>query len=395
MKVSRQSSESICPLPFLHTYITANGSAVACCESQEQVLGESTTDFSKIWNGETYKKLRQDLLAGEKPKTCQKCWNNEALALPSNREEMWRDYESGLFGQQSLVVENDFSVSKRPWSIEMKCSNLCNLKCRMCHPESSHRVNEDQEIISRYRKNIPWSSTVLSSKKTVTGLIELGKDFFNNLSVVQYSGGEPLISDEQLDFTQTILKYNPENIHLRYATNLTHLNYKNVSYPEIWKNFKQINIKVSIDGLNDVYDYIRVGSQFEKVVNNIKRLQDFNLPNLSLSIGFTTQAYNVYQMPEFLDYFEKVVPRKAITTHLLHAPKMMMIDVFPENIREKIIRKFEQERPELSQIITLLRESPRIEKYWQSLCNYTKEMEAKYSIDSGFEYLLQKYLADF
>jgi sulfatase maturation enzyme AslB (radical SAM superfamily) len=264
----------------------------------------------------------------------------------------------------------------------------------MCHPESSHRVNEDREIISRYRKNLPWSDKILSSQKTVSGLIERGADFFNQLTVVQYSGGEPLISDEQLDFTQTILKYKPENIHLRYATNLTHLSYKNVSYPEIWKHFKKVNVKVSIDGLDDVYNYIRVGSQFEKIVSNIKKLQDFNLPNLSLSIGFTTQAYNLYQLPEFLDYFEKIIPRQAITTHLLHSPKMMMIDVYPEEIRKKLIRKIET-RVDLAPMVSLLKKTPPNEKYWKSLCLYTKEMENKYSIESGFHFLLQKYLADY
>jgi uncharacterized Fe-S cluster-containing radical SAM superfamily protein len=395
MQINRETSKTICPLPFMHTYITANGSAVACCESQESILSPSTNNFQAMWNSQDYKNLRQALLQGEKPEVCRKCWSNEEIGMPSNREDMWRDFETGLFGKPSLNVNEDFSVSPAPVAIEIKTNNLCNLKCRMCHPESSHRVGEDKEIIVKYRKNLPWSQTVLSSAQTVGAFFSEGDTFFKNLSVVQYSGGEPLISDEQLDLTKKLLQFEPENIHLRYSTNLTHLSYKQTSYPDIWKNFKKIHVKVSIDGVNDVYDYIRVGGQFEKVVGNIKKLQDFQLPNLQLSIGFTTQAYNVFQLPEFLEYFEKIVPRSAITTHLLHSPKMMMVDVYPLAIRERLIHKLQSRRSDLGNVISVLQKSSQEAPYWTALCNYTRELETKYSVGFGFHSLLEKYLADY
>lgn len=395
MRITRQVSPTICPLPFMHTYITANGSAVACCEAQEDILAPSSPAFLSMWNSDKYKMLRQSLLAGEKPTTCRKCWSNEEMGLLSNREEMWRDLEAGLFGSPKLFVENDASVMNPPVAIEIKTNNLCNLKCRMCHPESSHRVGEDREIISKYRKNLPWSEKILSSQETVSSFLDLGEDFFRHLNVVQYSGGEPLISDEQLELTKTLLKSTPENIHLRYATNLTHLSYKQTSYPEIWRHFKKVHVKVSIDGVDDVYNYIRVGSQFEKVVDNIKRLQDFQLPNLNLSIGFTTQAYNVFQLPEFLDYFEKLVPRQAITTHLLHSPKMMMIDVYPPSWKEKLIQKLQSRRDDLMQVVSVLKKDLVAETHWKALNNYTQEMEKKYQVGAGFHFLLEKYLAGY
>ncbi len=348
-----------------------------------------------MWNSQNYKNLRQALLRGEKPELCRKCWSNEEIGMPSNREDMWRDLETGLFGDPNLAVHEDFLVSETPAAIEIKTNNLCNLKCRMCHPESSHRVGEDKEIIVKYRKNLPWSQTVLSSGQTVGALFSEGDAFFKKLSVVQYSGGEPLISDEQLELTQKLMQFEPGKIHLRYSTNLTHLSYKKTSYPDIWRNFKKVHVKVSIDGVNDVYDYIRVGGHFEKVVENIKRLQDFQLPNLQLSIGFTTQAYNVFQLPEFLEYFEKIVPRNSITTHLLHSPKMMMVDVFPPAIRERLIHKLQSRRTDINNVIAVLQKSTSEASYWTALCNYTQELETKYSISFGFRSLLDKYLAGY
>ena len=395
MQVTRQSSSTICPLPFMHTYITANGSAVACCESQENILSPTRENFKTMWNSEKYKDLRRSLLAGERPEACRKCWANEDMGLLSNRLEMWRDFEAGLFGCPKLMVDENGEVQISPLALEIKTNNLCNLKCRMCHPESSHRIGEDKEIISKYRKHLPWSEKILSSQQTVSSLLNGGEQFFRNLNVVQYSGGEPLISDEQVALTEKFLQNNPERIHLRYATNLTQLNYKNMNYPEIWKHFKKVNIKVSADGLFDVYNYIRVSGQFEKIVDNIKRLQDYQLPNLHLSIGFTTQAYNVYQLPEFLDYFEKIVPRQAITTHLLHSPQMMMIDVYPDDVREKIIRKIKTHRNDLSSIVTVLEGKESKPSLWEQLNRYTEEMEQKYNVTNGFRFLMTKYLADY
>lgn len=393
MRIHRQSSTTLCPLPFIHTYVTANGSLVACCESQETLMAESQESLQQMWNSQSYRQLRQELLSGKKPQLCQKCWSNEEMGVLSNREEMWRDFEAGLFGSQELNVNDDGVVDDFPRALEIKTNNLCNLKCRMCHPESSHRIGEDQEIIVKYRKNLPWSKKVLSSQNTVKALLGAGDRFLKNLSVVQYSGGEPLISDEQLELTQTLLKKNPEEIHLRYATNLTHLSYKQVEYPQIWKHFKKVHIKVSIDGIEDVYNYIRVGSSFQKVIENLHCLLDQRSSNVHVSIGFTTQAYNVFQLPEFLNYFEKIVPRSAITTHLLHSPKMMMVDVFPEKYKEKLIKKL-KERKDTQPIIGVLENSLFKEKDWQSLQDYTEEMEKKYNIRFGFNYLMEKYLSE-
>ena len=202
--ISKNTSKTICPLPFLHTYIEANGSIVACCEAQDTMLGKENEPLETIWNNSNYKTLRAQLSSGEKPELCTKCWRNEDLGVKSNREEAWEYYDY-LFGEDTEIhCNSDFSVDRLPIAIEVKCSNLCNLKCKMCHPKSSNRIIEDREIIDKYRPKMPWSDGVLSAENKINELIQSDDNFFDNLRLVQFSGGEPLLSDAQFDFLKKL-----------------------------------------------------------------------------------------------------------------------------------------------------------------------------------------------
>jgi sulfatase maturation enzyme AslB (radical SAM superfamily) len=392
--INNQLSPTICPLPFMHTYIKANGAMTACCESQETQLSKpsDSTSFYDRWNNQEYKKLRQSLINGEKPAACQKCWVNEELGIESNRQEAWDQFNKGFFRSKNIQVTQSYQVAEEPSSIELKSSNLCNLKCRMCHPSSSFRIKEDREIIDLYRPGLTWKESPSRSQKTIDQLLTNEAKSLNNVKVVQFSGGEPLISTEQIDFVKSLLEKNPETIHLRYSTNLTHLAYMNTDYPELWKNFEQVNIKISLDGIDDVYDYIRVGANFESVLNNLNQLLSLNMKNLTFGIGFTTQAYNVFQLPEFLNFFEKLIPRDLITTHLLHSPALLMINIFPDEIKERIINKIQAQRTDLDFVINVLKKSLGQPTLWNSFCDYTNAMDKKYNLTKGFPFLLQKYL---
>jgi hypothetical protein len=74
---------------------------------------------------------------------------------------------------------------------------------------------------------------------------------------------------------------------------------------------------------------------------------------------------------------------------------MMMVGVYPEELRGKLINKLRSKRTDLGAVISVL-EKPFLPKsLWVSLCNYTEELEKKYSVSEGFKFLLKKYLADY
>jgi len=263
----------------------------------------------------------------------------------------------------------------------------------MCHPESSHRIHEDREVVSQFRKDLPWSSTPLKATKLLNELKENKNNSIGNLRVLQYSGGEPLISREQFEFTNHIADEFGENIHLRYSTNLNNLKFEQYDVINLWKKFNKVHVKVSVDGIHDVYDYIRVGGSFDTLVKNIDILQSAKLDNVDLAFGFTTQIYNMFQLPEFLDFFTQYIDIRRITTYLLYAPNFMCVENYPADIKEKIILKLESSKWDFKDKILFLKNSHNNNSIkWESLLRYTKLLEEKNSPKYRFTDLIQKYL---
>ena len=214
-----------------------------------------------------------------------------------------------------------------------------------------------------------------------------------NLRVLQYSGGEPLISREQFEFTNHIADEFGENIHLRYSTNLNNLKFEQYDVINLWKKFNKVHVKVSVDGIHDVYDYIRVGGSFDTLVKNIDILQSAKLDNVDLAFGFTTQIYNMFQLPEFLDFFTQYIDIRRITTYLLYAPNFMCVENYPADIKEKIILKLESSKWDFKDKILFLKNSHNNNSIkWESLLRYTKLLEEKNSPKYRFTDLIQKYL---
>lgn len=395
IKLHNQISKTFCPLPFLGFYGSAKGEIVPCCEAQETVMSNFGESFLETWNNSHYKKLRKAFLNGERPASCWKCWENEDNGQYSNRERARDDLDANFFGHSEFWTSDDGEVTDAPAFLELKPSNICNLKCRMCGPESSFRIGEDQEIIDEFRPGWVWPERPSRASELFNQIMSGGDDVASRIRVLQYSGGEPLVSEEQYRLTHHLAEKYGHQIELRYATNLTQLKFEKYQALEIWRKFKFVNVKISADGVGDVYDYIRVGASFDRLRENIEAVQELNLPNIRLMIGFTTQAYNAFQLPETYDVFHKLISDLSISSHLLFTPNIMSLDVYPPKLRERVIRKLQSSNWDFQSKIHYLKEneySPLLEDRWNRLLSFTDAMEKKYGITNGFHYLLEKYL---
>lgn len=161
-------------------------------------------------------------------------------------------------------------------------------------------------------------------------------------------GGEPLLIDRHYDLLKTIIKTGrPDKTIIEYNTNLTFLPEK---IYEIWKHFKKIQIGVSIDGTGALNNYIRHPSRFEKIEKNLEVI-DKRFDNIQVWIAVTVSAYNIFHLPELIEWklkkrflkvnYEKTSPNPLITAHLLHTPPFLSIKTLPKSYKEKVKEKFE------------------------------------------------------
>ena len=109
-----------------------------------------------------------------------------------------------------------------------------------------------------------------------------------------------------------------------------------------------------MDGVGEVYNYIRQDGDWDTVYENMLALS--LIDGIDLAVGITVQAHNVYQMPEFYDFWkESPVDLKFITANILQTPNYLSPAVWQGNYKNSIIshlRSAEKRHPEMDRFAT-------------------------------------------
>ena len=149
------SNDAICVIPWVHLNITPQGKVRHCCVGTDynNYAGDlSDNTIEEIFNGEYMQKLRLQMLAGEKPSICSKCYETENSGASSSRVVHNSFYKNKLKALPELTNNNGTvdSVDLSYW--DFRFSNLCNYKCRTCSPESSSSWVSDAKEIEWFNK---------------------------------------------------------------------------------------------------------------------------------------------------------------------------------------------------------------------------------------------------
>ncbi len=327
-----------CYYPDHYTYIDAVGDTYYCCysrgHSRGSILKENLED---IFRGHTYAEIREKLKGGEFPAGCFTCSNLEksGLSSPRTKKEIVRD------GPPRLQ------------EIEMKLSNKCNFRCRMCYIGSSSRWAELPEIQRKYRKSEsqteefdqsiekhlqlkPYASWLSKENHSLQNIL----DSMGAVERISFSGGEPLYQNEHYDFLDAIPKDQKRKIELFYTTNLSMLKFEGKAIDHYWNDFKSVELQVSADGVYDVYDYIREGGKFSTLEKNLKTISSWD-SIIRTSINCTIQAYNIFQIPEITQYYHSEFPDFELRLAHLVNPQFLSSRVFPKVTTEQILKRIE------------------------------------------------------
>jgi sulfatase maturation enzyme AslB (radical SAM superfamily) len=275
------NKDTFCILPFIHLYSNTQGIVSPCCISEKfkskKTLKNSNVD--EVFNTPEFKTLRKELIAGTKSKVCNRCWHVESKGIHS-----YRNHWNEKFGFE-YEMEDDGYVSPKFKYIDIRFSNLCNFKCIMCMYEysSSHWTKELEN------KGIP---KVINIKDNIVSELS---PYISNLQQIYFAGGEPLIMKEHYEMLDLLHSTN-RNIEIEYTTNLSIIKEDFQTLVNKWKDFKSVKIQVSLDGLHEIGERIRVGMKTNIVLENIKLLQK---NNIQYTISFSVGNYNILNIFEF------------------------------------------------------------------------------------------------
>lgn len=393
--------------PFTGLATREDGAVKVCCRSQPigWIQEQSIED---IWNGAAMQEVRKQVLCGERPEVCKPCFDLEDQGVESLRQR----HINGIIPESRInlypnALENlreDYTMPFEFPTMEIKLNNLCNLKCRMCNPLDSTSWKDWDEVKPFYEKEknylVPTVAKLVRVPGQYIGPFDNTDNWWSSFEKllpyfrrVEFAGGEPLMDPQHYKILD-MLKSHGNNIELKYATNGTTLGIsKGRTIHDYWPYFRSVAVNVSIDGIHDVYNYIRTNSVFDEVEKNIKEIQ--TIPNVSRIVGaFTAQAGNMLQAAECIDYF---LNKMGIVfySHRVSYPNVLSAQVLPPDLKKIAIERLHDVSTRVSNF-EIVKKYPILEKITQQQIqdniNYlqAKDESHKWQEFLDFNYRLDK-----
>jgi MoaA/NifB/PqqE/SkfB family radical SAM enzyme len=333
-------SKTFCVMPWNSLATNASGVYRVCCNSipgkntirgeQGELLKIYTHLPSQVWNAPTYKEIRQQMLDGERPAMCERCFKEEDAGIDSARVNYNRKWYN---------ESKNYDVVETPniEYVDLRLGNLCNLRCRMCNPYSSNQWVEEwndvvvkAELVPNFAiskeeavrlSNMDWPS----KNKTWDSLIEVA----NTIEEIYLTGGEPTLALEQYKLFDILIEKDlARNIKLKYNTNLTNIPKKMIEY---WSKFKKIQINASIDAYGDLNRYIRYPTAWVSVEKNMDKFVE--MPNVEVQLHCTVQTYNILNLNQLFDWMKKYNNVK-LYLNILNHPQVLNIRILPKELKE-------------------------------------------------------------
>ena len=270
--------KTFCSAPWFQVRIDWDGKYRPCAEFNEAnsqftgitqySINDSTVDE---WLSCEYSQyLRKELSQGKQLSECNQCWQKENNNITSTRQHINNTVTNNQGNNLDntwvkLFVNRDKSYKNyKLISADVKLSNTCNFSCAMCSPSDSSKIHKqwksDQtnKFVQEYTKKQPkYFENILLNYKTKRGYQHLKDILSHPISYLKVLGGEPLLDKELFN----ILKDQPldkkSKIRLHIVTNGSQ---NLVAAADALKDYKLVGFTVSLEGIGNIQDYTRPGS---------------------------------------------------------------------------------------------------------------------------------------
>ena len=349
----------LCTAPLTSILIDTNKGIRPCCYYEGDFLGNiKEQTIKEIMSNEKWQKLKEQMYAKE--------WPTECLGCKKIEDDSGRSLRHSYIGDGGIDTEGweDGNIT----ILEFNGSNICNLACLHCHGGFSSKwvieakkvreytiskqfdTETENRMLTQYRSlieltdnnryqptnsmHVPDSDLVLENIKQ----LDLSK-----LKMAIFKGGEPMLNDE----TMQVLIYLDEinllgNISVSISTNGTYVNEKVV---ELLAKCKDVQYLISIDGIDELFNYIRYGDAKFDTVEKVLAIIN-KLPNTVIAINNTAMNYNAFSLLEIRDWaikmsktYNRLAPMVNFN-NFVQSPLYLSMNTLTDDTRKYLIKYY-------------------------------------------------------
>ncbi len=329
-KAVKDLPPNFCRLPWLNVDIDPTGLIRPCCKFMQRNYTTrftvATHSLDEYKNSEFIRTLKQEMLDGKKPVGCDRCWLDEKNGIKSKRILDWE--------RHTQEFENYDLESDEILVLGLSLGSYCNLKCWVCGPFSSSKWIKEWESHTGQRIEI---QEFYKDDQFIRDIM----DHIGSVIHIDFPGGEPLLTGvtEQHKILNHLIEIGAApRISLHYTTNATA--FPGPEYWGEWKEFKNVDIQMSIDDIGDRFEFNRYPAKWSTVYPIIKQYQEKEqeLPNIQLSISHNLSVFTIFYLPEFYQWcLDEGLPNPWLGR--LHRPEYYRFSVFPQEGKQAVIDK--------------------------------------------------------
>jgi len=322
------SRGQVCHAPSVNINFDQSGVASACCLNRDHILGRyPENSLMEMWEGERADELRKLIKEGDLSHGCQICENQ--IDGENYYGVHGRHFDSYASRASSIIkrLTSQSESLQMPQCMEFELSNICNLECTMCngHFSSLIRKNREQlpEQINKYDE----------------AFVEQLISFLPHLKDAKFLGGEPFLIPIYYKIWDKIAEHNP-NIKVHITTNGTVYNNRVKGVLEKLR----CGIIMSIDSIErDTYESIRINADYDRVMDNIKRFQDYAKSTGSwCSFAVCPMTINWKEMPDLIRHCNN--NKTFVYFNTVFYPEELSLQSFPSLQLRGIIAYYEKQK---------------------------------------------------
>jgi len=303
------SHPSFCSFHWKDTLVDlAKCEVRSCCKtpaasvSLEQLKKEGIDVFS---NSHQVRERRRQALKGEKPSSCEYCWNLEEKNQTSlrSRSESFEDFHASLDSQSATEPTKTLSID----TLEIIMKNTCQMKCVYCSPQfsSSWQSEEDEHQGSSSQSSL----TLLHQEQFLKTFLQYLPEALKTVSHVHFIGGEPLIQRDLYKLIQKIrdvtrAQKRQRLLEIDIITNLSlppKLIDRVFRTAETLPRSIRLNLCPSIESVGSQAEYARTGLNWSRFDTNLRQILNSDLFPVVPVIS-TFNIFCVTGFAEFLEY---------------------------------------------------------------------------------------------